>query len=674
MIPILFSENSTTFTSNGLGPLADAISCQVKEERNGIYELRMEYPITGVHYEDIKETRIILARPFDGGTPQPFIIYKISRPTNGVVTVDAEHISYRLSTMVTMPFTATNAAEALTDGLADHIVGDNPFSFSTDIATIKNYAVDLPRAARGVLGGEDGSILQAYGGEWEFDGFDCILHSSRGSDHGVTIRYGKNITDIKADVDMTSVYTGIVPYWTDGTETVTLPEKAVMSSHASDYPFSIVKPVDLSGNFEEKPTEAQLRNAATSYVNANEGWKLSHNITVSFVALWETEEYKNIAMIERVKLCDTVKVIYEPLGVNFTTKVIATDYDVLLERYNSITLGDRSYQLGSVVQQEIKASETRTTSRMEKSIDRATKLIQGGLGGHVVFNTNADGEPEEILIMDTDSVDTATNVIRMNLAGIGFSTDGYDGPFNTAWTIDGHFNASYIDTGTLDASQINVTNLSASSINTGTLNAALVSVTNLNASNITTGSFHATGALGSFDLDANAGSLTWSMVNSSMGSDGVFRSIKDGKEARIESGVIAFKVNGEDVTYFRPTTWHNTQVRGAAVVAAQNGEFIAFGKLNDSGDLIETSMLVNYGLNPSGREEGVQVYTNFHVGGAITGALYASASYLGFFGGSTRSYKRSVSNATTGSGATADNCAETINSLLSALRAYNLIS
>ena len=454
MIPILYPGNETQFNKNGLGPLADAISCVVEEERNGQYELHMTYPVTGVHYADLQETRIILAKPFDGGTAQPFIIYKISRPMDGIVTVDAEHISYRLNGTVVMPFSSSGIISLFSTDLPGHIVGTSPFTFQTDITSADGYSVDLPREVRGVLGGEQGSILQKYGGEWEFNRFNCYLHAARGSDNNVTLRYGKNITDINSVIDMTSVYTGIVPYWTNEDETVTLTEKVVMSSHASDYPFNIVKTVDFSSDFETAPTETQLRNAATAYVNNNDGWKLKNNIEVSFVALWETEQYKNIAPLERVKLCDLVTVIYEPLGVNFKTKVIATEYNVLTEKYNKITLGEQSFTLGAIIEESVTESEVQTTSRMRNAIERATKLIQGGLGGHVVFSTNADGEPEEILIMDTDDIGTATNVIRMNLAGIGFSDSGYMGPFDTAWTIDGHFVADFIDTGTLNADLI----------------------------------------------------------------------------------------------------------------------------------------------------------------------------------------------------------------------------
>lgn len=455
MIPILYEGTEQSFTSNGLGRLSDAITCKVVEERNATYELEMTYPITGAHFDDIQEGRIILAVPFDGGLSQPFTIYQITKPLNQVVTVKAQHISYQLSGIVVMPYEANTAVSALA-GISTYSSTTNPFNFSTDKSVTANYKVSTPTSARALLCGQQGSILDVYGkGDYEFNRYDVTLHTNRGADHGVTLRYGKNITDLKNIIDMTNVYTGIVPYWEDGEGTVvTLPEKVVTSGHESEYPFQIIKSVDFSGTWENQPSESQLRSVAQNYVAVNEGWKLKNNITVSFVALWNTEEYKHIAPLERVKMCDTVHVVVPKFGINFTTKVVKTDYNVLQEKYNSITLGDTYYTLNSIFDEEIAASEEKQSSHMQKAIARATKLIQGGLGGHVVFNTNADGEPQEILIMDTDDITTAVNVIRMNLNGIGFSSHGYNGPFETAWTIDGHFVADYIDSGTLDADLI----------------------------------------------------------------------------------------------------------------------------------------------------------------------------------------------------------------------------
>lgn len=455
MIPILYEGTEQNFTSNGLGRLADAITCKVVEERNATYELEMTYPVNGVHFEDLKETRIILAQPFDGGLTQPFTIYQITKPLNQIVTVKAQHISYQLAGIVVMPFEA-NSAVAAVAGIKNNSATTNPFNFTTDKTTIAHFENTVPTSARALLCGQSGSILDIYGkGDYEFNRYDVNLRLNRGADNGVTLRYGKNITDFKNVIDTTNVYTGIVPYWADGEgNVVTLPEKVLLSGHESEYPFKIIKSVDMSEKWENAPTEAQLREAGQNYLTKNQGWTIKNNINVSFVALWNTEEYKNIAPLERVKMCDVVHIEIPKFGISYSTKVVKTDYNVLLERYNSITLGDTYYTLGQVFTEEIAQSEEQMSSHMQKAIARATKLIQGGLGGHVVFNVNANGEPQEILIMDTDDITTAVNVIRMNLAGIGFSTNGYNGPFHTAWTIDGHFVADYIDTGTLHADLI----------------------------------------------------------------------------------------------------------------------------------------------------------------------------------------------------------------------------
>lgn len=455
MIPILYEENETSYVHSGLGRLTDCLSCSVSETLNGPYELTLTYPITGIHYSDIREGRIILAEPNEGGTWQPFIIYRISRPLNGVVTVSAEHISYLLNKVVIMPFSASSVAQALTN-IPNYAANTCPFSFMTDKTATGPFEVDYPRAARGLLGGEAGSILDVYGkGEYEFDRFRVNLWVNRGTDKGVTIRYGKNLTQLVRDSDIQNTYTGIVPYWKNQDETVTLSEKVVWSDYRHIFAYDIVKPVDFSTNWTEKPTENQLRTAAQNYVANNEGWKINENIKISFVALWQTEEYKSVANVERVKMGDTVHAIYDALGVSVAAEVIKTDYNVLLERYNSIELGAKQNTLGTVLKDTIAPAVTaEANSFTQAAIDEATKLITGANGGHVIIATNADGEPTEIFIMDTDNVSTAQNVLRMNMNGIGFSSHGVDGPFTTAWTIDGSFVANFITSGILNANVI----------------------------------------------------------------------------------------------------------------------------------------------------------------------------------------------------------------------------
>lgn len=461
MKPILYDSSETKFINEGLGRLSDAISCTVTEERNGAYELEMEYPVDGIHFSDISLSRIISAVPADGKARQPFDIYKISKPINGRVTINARHISYRLSNIITKPGSASSCAAAL-ELLRDNAIGSCPFDFWTDKDTIEKYSCDVPASIRSRLGGSDDSVLETYGGEYEWDGFTVKLHNHRGSDNGVRIAYGKNLTDVKQEESIESTVTGIYPYWykaatdTEAEQLIVL-DAPVYSSNADKYPYKMMMALDCTQQWQDAPSTSQLREYAESYIKNNNVGVPSVNIDVSFVALWQTEEYKDIAPLERLNLCDTATVEFPKLGVSATAKVIKTEYNVLLDRYDSITLGDAKSTLADTISSttgkiDKAAEESRTF--FERAIEHATALIAGGLGGHVVFNLNADGKPNEILIMDTEDKNTAVNVIRENVAGIGFSTTGYNGPFRTAWTIDGHFNADFIDTGTLNANLI----------------------------------------------------------------------------------------------------------------------------------------------------------------------------------------------------------------------------
>ena len=453
MIPILYSPAETNFTTNGLGGLADCISCEVTEERNGAYTMQIVYPIDGLHFSDIAHSSIIKVIPSDGATEQLFRVYKISKPLNGKVTIEAEHISYQLSFIPVSPFTASNCAGALS-GLVNHSMETNPFTVWTDKETSATYKQTLPASFRSQLGGVQGSILDVYGGEYEFDNYTVKLHASRGADNGVTLRYGKNITDIKQEENIENTITGICPYWTDS-DGNTITGDIQYAEGADNFPYKRTVVMDFSGDYQDKPTKAELEAHARSYISSNRVGVPRISIDVSFIALWQTEEYKNIANLERVKLCDTVTVEFEKLGISAKAKVVETVYDVLKERYTSIEIGESRTDLASTLSEMQSAvNQTPTEGFMRQAINHANSLLSGGLGGHVVINRNANGEPNEILIMDTDDKDTAVNVIRMNVNGIGFSTTGYDGDYTTAWTIDGHFNADFIKAGTINAIDI----------------------------------------------------------------------------------------------------------------------------------------------------------------------------------------------------------------------------
>ena len=479
MIPVLFEAGTKDFSSNGIGRLIDAIKCDVVEERNGAYELELEYPLDGAYFSEITEDRIIYAKPNEKSGKQPFIVTEISKAFDGKVAIVAQHIRHLLNKYLVMPFEAASSMGALVE-IKRNIVGDDIFVFEADSSITGDFLLEEPKTVMEVLGGGEGSFLDTYHGEYEFDNYRVAHYKNRGSDNGVTIRYGKNMTDLTAKTNTEGVYTGVVPYWTgrevtvtvdeDGTEheehgeeeTIYYKDKVIWSDHVNDYAYKRVKLVDISDDFPDtKPTDNDFESWARQYFIKNSIWSMSTDIEVSFVPLWGSEEYKDIAPLERVGLCDTVTVIYPKMGVENKLKVIKTDYNVLLERYNSIELGEVQSNFRTTVSDiekrignaEIEAA--RVKSFAEIAIEIQTNLIRGGLGGHVVMKANAEGLPEEILVMDTEDISTAQKVWRWNMGGFAFSNNGYNGPFDTvALTADGQINASTITTGVLNALMI----------------------------------------------------------------------------------------------------------------------------------------------------------------------------------------------------------------------------
>lgn len=524
MIPILYPSGETAFTNNGLGRLADCISCEVTEERNGIFEVEFVYPVSGVHYSDIQIGCIIYTTHDALKTPQPFDIYKKSAPINGAVTFYAHHISYRLNEVVVKPFTTTGTAGTALNALKTNAVNACPFTFTSDRNTSLTYTVSLPNTLKQLLGGVQGSILDIYGGgDYTFNTWN-VDFGTRGADHGVTIRYGKNMTELTAESDAEGTYNGVVPYWSNGETLVTLSEWYV-----SDGTSARLSPLDLSDEWTEAPTESELRTKAQARLTSSAPWTIDENINVSFVV--QPEDYAELENLQRVALCDTVSVIYPAAGVSKKIRVIKTVYDPLTERYKSVELGKPQASLADTIRartMEEVAKETISEGFMAQAIQTATDLIAGGLGGYVVIGRNANGEPEEILIMDSDDIQTAVNVIRMNQAGIGFSTSGYAGPYTSAWTIDGSFNTAFIqvtdlsalnaDLGTVTAGKMQSTDYSYSS---GNYSAAgmLIDLTNKlirmpNTALLSDGSFYTkSGEIAGFKIDTGGLSTSYTVVD-----------------------------------------------------------------------------------------------------------------------------------------------------------------
>ena len=367
MIPILYDKNETAFTHNGTGLLAEATKATVTEERNGSYELSLQYPITGRFYSEITEGAIIKAKANETSAPQLFRIYKSSKPINGIVTYSAEHISYDLNGIPLLGFSVKNVTPqtALTKAIEGAALAC-PFTAYSDISTLNSTEILTPCSVRALLGGQTGSLLDVWGGEYEFDNFTVKLHLHRGKNNGVVIEYGKNLKDLKQESNIEECYTHLMPYavYTVQDESgnseekyVYLAEKVIPLTEAEDIGHYKAFIMDFSDRFgdNEEITEEKLRAKATAYAAAADLGTPKVNITVSFVQLWQTEEYKYIAPLERVKLCDTVTVRFSKLGVAATSKVIKTVYNSLQEKYESVTLGDAKSSFANTVNKQQEA-------------------------------------------------------------------------------------------------------------------------------------------------------------------------------------------------------------------------------------------------------------------------------------------------------------------------------
>ncbi|MBR5157827.1 MAG: phage tail protein [Clostridia bacterium] len=483
MIPILYDKDETAFTSNGIGILSDTTFCNVTEERNGIYEITFSYPIECALFEHIQEGCFVKAKANETSKAQIFHIYKSSKPINGIVTYYGEHISYELTGNPVEKVVITNAtgAQGLNKVLEAALV---PHSYSglSDIASRKSTALSL-LSVRAALGGVEGSLLDVYGGEYEFDNFTIKLHESRGSDTGIIIGYGKNLTDLQQEKNISETYTALFPYakYTpekeEGDEedpeevVVTLSEKIIYSSNATR---PKVLTMDFTDKFsdDEEITEAALRQKAKAWA-ADSGYnKPSVSIKVAFTHLWQSPEYKQYAILERVSLCDTLTVNFEKLGVSAKAKVIKTVYDTLKEKYVSIELGDAKSNFADSINQttheieniktEVKKNETATAKKIAAAVANATALITGQNGGYVVLNPS--NNPQEILIMDAPSINEAVKIWRWNSGGLGYSSNGYNGPFATAITQDGAIVADFITAGEINGALIKADTVSSSAI------------------------------------------------------------------------------------------------------------------------------------------------------------------------------------------------------------------
>ena len=547
MTPILFLADAASFETQGLGALTEAISCEITEAINGEYELAMTYPASGRRYADIKNRCIVYAKPDPYRAGQPFRIYRITKPMNGVVAVYARHISYDLSGVPVLPFEASNAPAAM-QGLGEHAAIQSPFTFSSTVEGSGSFTVAVPVSTRAAIGDGDGSILSVFGGELEWDGFTVRLLARRGQDTGVRIAYGKNLTGIEQDENIQNMLTGIIGYWADS-ESGTVVTSPVVKAPGT-YDFDRIGTVDFSSDFDEKPTADSLAQKASEYIEANGIGVPEVSISVSWVQLEQYAGGEGLSLLERVTLGDTVTVEFPALGVDATARVVKTVYDALRDRYTSADIGSIQANIADTIagqQQEIQKRPTTTT--MQQAVANATAWLTNGKG-YKVERRDAAGNTVDTLYMDTPDINTAKEVLRIGQSGIGFSHTGVNGPFVSAWTIDGKFFADFIAGGTLDCALLEVINLVAQGVQlTGNFRT-------------TNGNFFADLWAGVFKMGQNNGTkdnefvgITTSATNPDNGSGAIYVYIVSNGSGTVGTQIVGKSITTGEITCtnFNPT-------------------------------------------------------------------------------------------------------------------------
>lgn len=457
----LYKPNETDFTHNGIGILDNNIyEAEIEEILNGVYTLNFKYPLFAPHGLEIDGQYLIKAPTPDGDQ-----LFRVANPhpTNGIVQVFCYHIFYDL---VDNLIEDTNIVGKSGMGALDQVKGalqyPTKFDFYSDIENIANARLVRKNPVEFLLdNGQDNAFLNRWGGELLRDNFNVRMLARRGRDRGVVIQHKKDLLGYEADIDWQSPITKIMP---QGANELLLPEKYVTSPLVNkyvnpkirkiDFPEVKAKIGDATNDDEALPLPDalnKLRALAIAMFNNQHVDQPLATYKIKFQELSQTEEYKDLAVLQRVYMGDTVTVQHLDEGIDVKAKVVSYKYDPLNEEYTDITIGNYKESFTDVsnkvdrIQDNLDGLET---SFLEKAKERATDLINSGFGGHVRVY------PERILIMDTEKEATAKKVWQWNINGLGYSSQGINGPYGLAMTMDGSIVADFITTGKLNASMV----------------------------------------------------------------------------------------------------------------------------------------------------------------------------------------------------------------------------
>lgn len=453
MIPVIFKPGEKDFSTNGLGRLVDATRCEITEKANGKYELEMDYPAISRFSDYFENGYQIKAKPND---LEEYHIFEIKQTfkdtfTNSIV-IYAQSRTYKLGNRQVRLVTVDNRNGAEAMKLIEQNM-DEPCDIKlySDINTASSTTFEA-RNVLNCIAGEQGSLLQYWGGEIKREPFKLSLLRRRGRDNVGTVRYGKDLKGLTIKFDWQSIVTKVLPFaelqsGADGTSQ-RIYGNAVKSEYISKYPDVYAQYIQFTEDQGVKDI-ASLNKVASKYFTTlypgSDKPKVS--IELEIEKLTDSEEAKEFAKMRNYNLFDTFTVYHKLYDIDIQTKVTGIVYDALAEKTIKITAGDIQVAFYKQQSQDFQEAIKTLTKKeyMSDFVDYITDLINGVEGGSILQYPK--NRPNTHYYLDTESTDTAKDVIAINNKGIGFSRTGWKGPFKNAWGINGILNADFIGAG-----------------------------------------------------------------------------------------------------------------------------------------------------------------------------------------------------------------------------------
>lgn len=415
MRPILFNKSETAFDTYGLGEL-NVTKGTVTRERNGNYTLYAEIPVNDPAVASLGKEMKLKADAGLRTKNQTFEISRIVKDSSNIVKIYGQHISHKLEYIVLRNATAFSGtaynALAIWKGA---LIGDLTFDVWSDVDTTNKGVFDISKMenARLALGGVEGSILDIYGGEYEFDNMTVRLHKQLGRTAPTVLEYGRNILSAESDETIESAYTSVLPYATytpDKPEgdtsdsqpdpvTVTLPENYVDSKYKALYAHRRIKVVDFSSEFSTDskkksiPSPEKLRTLANDYMERNAIGKPKINIKIEYADLAKTLDYADNGWIEELELCDIVPIYYPQIGLtDETAKVTTVTYDFVNERNESVEFGDIGTNVRATMQSGLAGKVDDIAKAQQNFENSLPDYLLNAQGNKVWYNHPDDKE------------------------------------------------------------------------------------------------------------------------------------------------------------------------------------------------------------------------------------------------------------------------------------------